>query len=442
MSSDDVVKMDAIVVGGGPAGLSAAYAMAQAGLQVAVIERGEYCGSKNVGGLLYGTALNQLIPNFFEKAPIERSVSRRTLVFLGGQEHVSLNFGAEAWSKPPFNHTFIVHRSQFDRWFSRQAEAAGANLVEGMVVEDLIYEGSDGERKAVGVKLRGGEEFRSDVVILADGANCLVSEKARGELGLKPGLVKQEYAVGVKEILGLPREKIEDRFLLEANEGIAIDFFGVPFEGIVGGGFLYTAKESLHLGFAARIESLVHAGLSPHDVMEGFKAHPVVRKYIRGAELLEYSAHMIPEGGYDAVTELAGHGAMIAGDAAGFVNMSLYKEGTNHAMESGRFAAETAIEAKQKGDFSRGALSAYVARLNQGVVMQDLRKFRKVPEVLATTPDLLSLYPAKATRMLVDWFTVASEPKAATQKRAIRNFFHGLPKFRAVRDLLRARHLA
>lgn len=434
--------MDAIIVGGGPAGLSAAYVMAQAGLEVMVVERGEYCGAKNVGGLLYGTILNQMMPRFFEKAPIERTVSRRTLVFLGGQEHIALDFGAEAWSQPPYNNTFIVHRSQFDRWFSKEAEAAGANLVEGMVVEDLIYEESGGEKKAVGVRLRGDEEFRADTVILADGANCLVSERARAALGLQAGPVKQEYAVGVKEIIGLPREKIEDRFNLEANEGVAIDFFGMPFDGLIGGGFLYTAKESIHLGFAARIESLTQAGLSPNEVIDRFKAHPVVRRYIRGGELLEYSAHMIPEGGYDAVGELHGHGVMIAGDAAGFVNMSLYKEGTNHAMESGRFAGETAVEAKRKGDFSKTALSAYRTRLENGVVLKDLRRFRKVPEVLATTPNLLSLYPKKVNRMLVDLFSVAYRTKSETKKQAIRDFLKGLPKLQAARDLIRARHLA
>jgi electron transfer flavoprotein-quinone oxidoreductase len=442
MSDDEQVKMDAIVVGGGPAGLSAAFTMAKAGMEVMLVERGEYCGSKNVGGLLYGTVLNKLIPNFFEKAPIERPVSRRTLVFLGEGEHVSMNFGADEWSKPPYNNTFIVHRSQFDRWYSKQAEAAGANLIEGMVVDDLLYEGSNGDRRVVGVKLRGDEEFRADVVVLADGANCLVSEKARADLGLKPGLVKQEYAVGVKEILGLPRGVIEDRFNLDPNEGVAIDFFGTPFKGLIGGGFLYTAKDSVHLGFAARIESMTHAGLSPNEVMDALKAHPVVRKYVRGAELLEYSAHMIPEGGYNAVTELHGNGVMIAGDAAGFVNMSIYKEGTNHAMESGTCAAETAIEAKRRGDFSAQSLAGYRDRLNQGVAMKDLKKYRKVPEVLEGSPELLSLYPQKVNRLMIDYFTVSSRTKSETQKQAIKTFLSGLPKFKAIRDLIRARHLA
>lgn len=442
MATDDQVKVDALVVGGGPAGLSAALTMAKAGLEVILVERGEYAGAKNVGGLVYGTVLNRLIPNAFEKAPIERPVSKRSLFFLGGEEHVGLDFGAAEWSRPPFNHTYIVHRSQFDRWFAAQAEAAGVSLLEGMVAEEVLTEGEGRDKRAVGVRLRGDERLYANAVVLADGANCLVSEKARADLGMRDGRVRQEYAVGVKEIIGLPRGVIEDRFNLEPGEGAAIDFFGVPFEGLVGGGFLYTARESIHLGFAARIESLTHAGISPNEVITRLKQHPLVRKYIRGGELQEYSAHMIPEGGYNAIPDLVANGALIAGDAAGFVNMSLYKEGTNHAMESGVAAGETLVELKPKGDWSAAALGRYRERLSGGVVLKDLKQYSRVPEVLANTPNLLSLYPKKVNRMLIDYFTVLPEPKKAVQRRALKNFLKGLPKFQFIRDLLRARHVA
>jgi len=439
--SDDVVKMDAIVVGGGPAGIAAGYAMAKAGLEVLVVERGEYSGSKNMGGLLYGTVLNELVPEFYNDAPIERPVSKRRITYLGKERHAGMEFGSEQWSKPPFNNTFIVWRSQFDRWFAGVAEEAGVNLLEGMVVEGLIYEGEGPERKAVGVKIRGDEEFYADAIILADGANCLVKEEAVEELGMAKGKAEQEFALGVKEVVALPRQTIEDRFGLEENEGAALDFFGAPFEGLIGGGFIYTARDALHVGMAANLDTVEESGLTPNEIMEKFKQHPVVSKYLRGGELKEYAAHLIPEGGYDAIGELHANGVLIAGDAAGLVNASIYKEGTNHAMESGKLAAETVIAAKEKGDFSKQSLALYGEKLRESVAMQDMRKFAKVPKVMHGSPDLFSLYPEKAVELICEFFTVTSEPKKSSQKRAMRNFLKSMPKTRLIRDVVRARKL-
>lgn len=441
MSQDETVKVDAIVVGGGPAGLAAAYTMAKKGLEVIVIERGEYAGAKNVGGLLYGTVLDQMMPKFYEKAPIERTVSKRSISFLDEDQQLQLWFGAKRWNEAPFNNTFIVYRSQFDRWFAKQVEEAGASLLEGTVAESLIFDGAGDERKVIGVKVRGDEKFLADVVILCDGANALMTEKARAELKMKPGKHKQEWAVGVKEIIGLRREKIEDRFNLEGNEGAALDYIGSPFEGMIGGGFIYTGKESIHVGFAAKMETLAATGLKPNEAMQRFKTHPVVRKLLAGGDLLEYSAHLLPEGGYDAIGQLVANGVLIAGDAAGLLNASLYKEGTNHAMESGRAAGETAIEAKERKDFSRAGLALYEEKMKASVAMADLKKVRKLPQLLESTPQLMSLYPRKVTSLLCDFFSVASESKKETQKRAMKKFFEGVSKFALLRDGIRARNI-
>jgi len=439
--SEDTIKVDALVVGGGPAGLSAALTMAQNGLEVILIERGEYAGSKNVGGLVYATVLNELIAQAFEKAPIERPVSRRSIAYLGEDKFLAVDFGADEWAKPPYNHTYIVNRSQFDRWFAKQVEAAGVNLIEGMVVDDLLYTGTNGARQVTGVKLRSGEEFHASAVILAEGANCLVTKKARAALGLTGGQHEQEYAIGVKEIIGLPREKIEDRFNLEPHEGAAMDFVGVPFKGTVGGGFIYTAKEAVHVGAVMRIASLVEARRNPSEILDAFKRHPRIRTLIRGGELLEYSAHMLPEGGYDAVGQLTGHGLLIVGDAAGLLNMSLYKEGTNHAMESGHYAGLAVVAAHNTGDYSATGLASYEARLQQGIVLRDLKKYSDVPDVLNGSPDLFSIYPDKITRLLVDYFTVTQEPKSDIQKRAVKTFLRDLPKMKFLRDMFRARKM-
>ncbi len=437
----DEATADAIVVGGGPAGLAAAITMARKGLDVILVERGEYAGAKNVGGLFYGTVLNQIIPEAWKQAPIERTVARRGITYLGDGQHIGLTFGADAWSEPPYNHTYVVHRAQFDRWLAKQAEDAGVSILEGMLVEEVRVEGDGAQARATGVRLQGDETLGAGIVILADGANCLVSDQARQRLGLQAGERPQEYAVGAKEIIALPREKIDDRFNLRDREGGAYDFLGEPFDGIIGGGFLYTAGESVHLGVVARIDSLVESKLAIHDLSHRFKTHPVIRRYLEGGELLEYSGHMLPEGGSRAMGELTGNGLMITGDAAGLLNMSLYKEGTNHAMESGVFAGEAAAEAKARGDVSKAGLAGYERRLRAGVGWQDVENYRDLPDTLAACPELLSAYPRQVTRMLVDYFTVTGEPKAVLQKRARQTFWRDTPRVRLARNLWKARKL-
>ncbi len=441
MEENEQVKVDVIVVGGGPAGLSAAYTIAKSGFEVVVIERGEYSGSKNVSGLLYGTVMDELIPKFYEKAPIERPVSKRNITFLGDETHCHISFGADEWTSPPYNNAFIVYRAQFDRWFAGEAEDAEASLLEGMVVDGLLYEGEGENKKVVGVQIRDDEPICADVVILAEGAHAIVTEKAIEELGMRQGKREQIYALGVKEIIALPKEKIEDRFNLDENEGAALEFIGSPFEGLVGGGSIYTGRETISVGFVAKVESIARTKLTPNDIIDGFKKHPVVKKYLHGGEIVEYSAHLIPEGGYLALGELTANGLAIVGDAAGLVNMSLYHEGSNLAMASGKYAGETVILAKERGDFSKTTLSTYEDKLRQGFVMKDLKKYKSVPKIFDNLPELVSLYPKKVCKLLVDYFAVTQESKSEIQKNAKKNFFRGLSKFKLAKDLLKAKKL-
>jgi len=441
MANNEEVKVDVIVIGSGPSGLSAAYTMAQSGLDVVVLERGEYAGAKNVSGLLYGSVINELIPEFYTKAPIERPVSKRNLIFLSDGNHCLVSFGNDKWSEPPYNNTFVVSRAQFDRWFADETAEAGASLLEGIVADGLLYEGEGQNKKVIGVKVRDDEDFYADIVILADGANSLVTETAIKELGMRQGENPQTYALGVKEIIALPQEKIEDRFNLNKNEGAALDFIGGPFEGFVGAGFIYTGREILSLGFAVKVDSIIHSKLSPNDIIDGFKKHPLVKKYVQGGEIIEYSAHLIPEGGYLAIPELTANGLMIVGDAAGLVNISFYHEGSNLAMASGKYAGETAIVAKEQNNFSKQTLAFYEDKLNQEFVMKDLKKYKDAPEVLDTTPELFSLYPKKICKLMADYFTSNQEPKKDIQKRAIKDFFAGLPKLKLIGDLFKAKKL-
>jgi electron transfer flavoprotein-quinone oxidoreductase len=167
-----------------------------------------------------------------------------------------------------------------------------------------------------------------------------------------------EVALGVKEVLALPREKIEDRFNLEQGEGTTIEIFGENTRGMLGL-FFPLHKQRIHFVWGGRKAlAFSKTGIRPPDLLEYAKAHPMIRRLLKGAKPLEYSAHLIPEGGYNSMPKLYSDGILIAGDAAQMVNAS-HREGSNLAMTAGRLAAETVIEAKKKGDFSAKTLSAY-----------------------------------------------------------------------------------
>src|SRR3990172_2641635 len=348
MAEEEVLKFDAIVVGAGPAGISAAYVMAKQGMNIAVIERGEDPGSKNLfGGILFTTVLNKLIPNFWEEAPIERNIIGRRFSYLTEDSEMAFELKSEKYNKPPFNNSFTVQRSKFDRWFAEQTEAIfneNSFIFSGFTVTDFLRNGD----KIVGVQTDKEGPMYADIVICAEGANSLLAEKS----GLKKKPEPNEMVTGVKEVIALPREIIEDRFALAGDSGVAIEYFGNAVQGMVGAAFIYTNKDSISVGISCSISDFSKKQMNPNDALEHFKKPPCVKNLIRGGETIEYSAHMIPEYGYENLPKLVTDGLILVGDSAGFVNTSHYHEGSNLAMESGVIAGETAVRAKLKGDFS------------------------------------------------------------------------------------------
>ncbi|HEV8354057.1 MAG TPA: FAD-dependent oxidoreductase [bacterium] len=406
-------KFDAIVVGAGPAGSAAAYTMAKAGLTVVLLERGEYPGAKNVmGGVMYGTMLADIIPDFTRDAPIERVIVEERLWIATDDSAVSIGQKTAHGSVVP--NAFTVLRAHFDRWFAAKAEEAGALLVPATVVEDVIFDGD----RIVGVRT-GREEgdLYADVVVICDGVHSFLAKKARLQTR---DIAPHEVALAFKEIITLPAQTIEERFNVGPGEGVTIEIYGSVTQGMGGYAFIYTNRESLSVGAGALISHLMRTKITPNDVLEQLKSHPLVKPLIAGGQTVEYLAHAIPEGGYKAMPRLYGSGVLIAGDAAMMVN-GLHREGSNLAMTAGRSAGETVIEARARGDFSAEALSVYQARLENSFVLKDLKKYQHLPEFVDQHPELLQIYPRLVNRAVHEMLTVDGTPKREKQRRIWRD---------------------
>ncbi len=410
-------QFDAIVVGAGPSGNACAYTLAKAGLKVLQIERGEYPGSKNVqGAILYSDALEKIIPDFREDAPLERHIIEQRVWVLDDNSFVGTHYRSDDYNKPPYNRYTII-RAQFDKWFSAKVREAGALLICETTVNELIMDGD----QVVGVQCdREAGDVYADVVILADGVNSTLARKA----GFHPEIKASNVALAVKEILFMPDDVIRQRFNIGEEEGVVIEMVGKITDGMMGTGFLYTNKESLTIGIGCMLGDFKASAskTSPYTLLEKLKQHPSIAPLIQGGEMKEYAAHLIPEGGFYAVPQVYGNGWMIVGDSGGFVN-AVHREGSNLAMTTGRLAAETVIAAKAAGQpMNAAALKTYKTELDKSFVMKDLHKYRDMPDVFHKNNQFFTTYPELVSRAAHKMFTVDGVDKKTKEREILSSF--------------------
>lgn len=412
--STDPYTFDAVVVGAGPAGSSAALALARAGRSVVLVERGPFPGSKNVyGGVVYGRVLDDVIPGWWDQVPVQRWVVRRSTMILTETQAVTLDMRSQFWGREPYN-GMTVFRADFDSWLARHAVEAGARLLTSTVATGLIRDDSG---RICGVRTdRPGGELRSKVVLACDGVNSFLAKEA----GLLPPADASHMTLGAKEVLGLPAEVIEERFGLGPQEGLDIEAVGGT-AGVPGGGFLYTNRDSVSVGVVVSLKGLTESKRRPEELIAGFKAHPAIAPYLKGAQVKEYSAHLIPEGGYSTMPQLGTDGLLVAGDAAAMtLAAGIWLEGVNFAIGAGLAAGRAAAAAIVAGDVSAAGLAGYRRALEKSFVLRDHKRLRLAPE-LVLSDRMQQQYTGVLCDIAEELFTVTNpDPKPGLLRIIIR----------------------
>lgn len=379
-------SFDVVIVGAGPAGLSAAYTLAKNGLKVVVLERGRTPGSKNLyGGRVYSKPLEEIYENFRKDAPIERWVKRERLSIMSKGELFTLEYSSQDTT------SFVAYLSRLTSWMAQKAEEAGAVIVTDVRVDQLYLE--DGVVRGV---VSGDEIMKTDVVVDAEGVNRLILER----LGLVKKLDTSQVALGLKQVIRLDAAKIESRLGISPGEGLAWLIIGEATGYLPGGAFIYTNSSTISIGFVVFLDEACRR-IPEHvfDVLEEFKQTPVIKNIISDGALIEYGAHLTPEAGLEmSPPKLYGNGLLVVGDAAGLLlNLGYTIRGVDFAAYSGYLAAKTILKAHSEGSYREENLSMYQELLEDSFIMKELRKHRGISKILRSS-ELFTAYP----EMLVD----------------------------------------
>ncbi|MFB6108322.1 MAG: FAD-dependent monooxygenase [Haloplanus sp.] len=371
--SDDYEHFEAVVVGAGPGGAAAAATLARNGVETLVLERGVDAGSKNVsGGLIYAEesapyTVDDCFPDFRAEAS-ERPVTDYYIHNVAGEtvktfDLTDLHEHDTAWCDS-------VLRRRMDSWMAdrvhEMTRETGGGLLTEVRVNGLLRE----EGEIVGVTCDELDPIRADLVVAADGVN---SELAR-DAGLMDWEEPEEWFQGVKAVVDVDPDVVNERFGIDDDEGVAHLFSGDLFEGVRGGGFLYTNEDSLSIGTVFHLDSLVAEQAEPHELLDALLTHPLLSEWL-GDDYVEreYSAKLVPDSKKVALREPHAGRLVVVGDAAGQMQaQGPIIKGMNHAVSAGALAAEAYVEAKSRGE-PDAAGERYAEKLRDEGVMKKLR---------------------------------------------------------------------
>lgn len=422
----EVMDVDVLIVGGGAAGLSAAYHLSKqiewhneqvsqgkisaqpiSDPMIAVIEKSAEIGSHSLSGAVFKTAaLAEMIPNYKELGcPLETPVVHDEVRYLGEGFDFKLPI-----TPPPFQNegNQIISVSKFNRWLSQQCESRGINIFPGFAAVEVLYDGD----RVVGVRtgdkgrdksgmpksnFEAGLILKSKIVIFAEGTRGSLFKQHAKRMNLRKNKNAEVFEEGVKEVIQMPKGTV--------TPGHVIHTMGYPLSKSIGGTFIYTLPEDkIIVGLVAYLDTRDPL-LDPHRELQKLKTHPFLQKMLKGGKVIAYGGKTLPAGGWYSIPELYGDGWMVVGDSASLVDVQKLK-GIHLAMKSGMLAAESAVQSLAANDFSRAGLAGYEKKLHGSYIKDELYRVRNFHQTLSqgivASMPMIALQEMTGGRGLID----------------------------------------